>query len=73
MDPDWKRLVREAERQGWMVERRRNGQTKLIPPDPAKQIVFIHDTPSDSRALKNAIAEMRRQGLAWPPKRKGTR
>lgn len=73
MDTDWRRIVKEAERQGWTIERGRKGQLKLIPPDPAKQIVFVHGTPSDHRAIKNAIAEMRRQGLQWPPKGKGTR
>lgn len=71
MDSDWKKVVREAARQGWTVEFGRRGQLKLIPPDPASKIVIIHRSPSDHRALKNAIAEMRRQGLQWPPKRKG--
>lgn len=70
---DWKKVTREAERQGWRIERGRKGQFKLIPPDPARQIVFVHATPSDHRAIKNAIAEMRRQGFRWPPRGKGER
>ena len=73
MDANWKKLVDEVARQGWTVEQGRKGQTKLIPPDPTKQIVFIHGTPSDHRAMKNAIAELRRQGLMWPPRGKGKR
>lgn len=73
MDLEWKRLVKEAAKQGWAVERGRKGQLKLIPPDPTRQIVVIHGTPSDHRAFKNAVALMRRQGLDWPPARKGNR
>lgn len=73
MDPEWKKLFKEAERQGWRIEGGRKGQVKLIPPDPTKQIVFVHTTPSDHRAMKNTIAEMRRQGIQWPPKGKGSR
>ncbi len=73
MDTDWKKLVKEVERQGWTVERGQKGQLKLVPPDPTKQIVFIHGTPSDHRAIKNAIAELCRQGLQWPPKGRGNR
>lgn len=71
MNVDWKKLVKEAERQGWTVEPGRKGQLKLVPPDPTKQIVYVHGTPSDQRAIKNKIAEMRRQGFQWPPKGKG--
>ncbi len=73
MDVDWKKLIKEAERQGWTIEHGRKGQRKLIPPDPTKQIVFVHRTPSDHRAIKNTLAEMRHQGFQWPPKGKGGR
>lgn len=73
MDKDWKKVVREAARQGWTIEFGRRGQLKLIPPDPAKQIVVLHGSLSDHRSIKNAIAVMRRQGFAWPAKRKGGR
>lgn len=73
MDKDWRRVVREATRQGWTIEFARRGHLKLIPPDPSKQIVVIHATPSDHRAIKNVIAVMRRTGFGWPPKGKGGR
>jgi hypothetical protein len=43
-----------------------------FPLDPTKEAVAIHGTPSDQRAIKNHLAEMKRQGLIWPwpPKRK---
>jgi hypothetical protein len=72
MTAEWKKLVKEAERQGWAVTPSRKG-LKLVPPDPSKQVVFVHQTPSDQRAMRNAIAEMKRQGLQWPPRGKGTR
>lgn len=73
MDLEWKRLVKEAARQGWRIQQGRKGQTILTPPDPDREIVVVHDTPSDHRAFKNAVARMRRQGLQWPPKGKGKR
>ena len=73
MDADWKKVIREAERQGWTIEHGRKGQLKLVPPDPSRQIVTVHRTPSDHRALENTLANMRRQGLRWPPKGKGNR
>ncbi len=72
MNVDWKKLVKEAERQGWTVEVIRKG-LKLIPPDPTKKIVVVHGTPSDQRAIRNKIADLRREGLQWPPKGKGKR
>jgi hypothetical protein len=68
MKADWKKIVREAERQGWAVEPATKG-LKLVPPDRTKQIVYVHGTPSDQRAIKNKLAEMRRQGFQWPPRR----
>lgn len=73
MDVEWKKLVKEARRQGWRLEHGRRGQLKLIPPEPDKGIVILHRTPSDRRAFRNAVGEMRRRGLAWPPPRKGER
>lgn len=73
MDTTWKKLLKEAQKQGWSIQQGRKGQMRLVPPDPSRQIVFVHQTPSDHRAIKNAIAEMRRQGLQWPPRGKGSR
>lgn len=71
MNRDWKKLIEAAEDQGWTVERTKRGAYKLVPPDVTKQIVFIHQTPSEVRAIRNKIAEMKRSGLIWPPPKKG--
>lgn len=73
MDAEWKKLVKEAQGQGWRVQIGGKGQLKLIPKDPYSEIVVLHGTPPDHRAFRNAIARMRRAGLVWPPKRKGNR
>ena len=73
MDVEWKKLVKEARNQGWRVEQGRKGQLKLIPPQPDRDMVVLHRTPSDRRAFRNAVAELRRRGLEWPPPRKGER
>jgi hypothetical protein len=38
----------------------------LYPPDVTQSSVAIHGTPSDVRAFKNIISEMRRRGFRWP-------
>ena len=57
-------IVREAERQGWRVERRKSGVSQLYAPD-GENIVTAHSTPSDRRALRNMIANMRQFGFEW--------
>ena len=39
MDTEWKKLVKEAQRQGWRVQIGGKGQLKLIPPHPSDEIV----------------------------------
>jgi hypothetical protein len=37
----------------------------MYPPDRNDAFVMLHKTPSDQRALKNAVARMRRYGFKW--------
>ena len=64
---DWRDIERAAVDQGWRVERTKKG-LGLYPPDPAHSPVFWHGTPSDVRAIRNMVAEMRRRGFIWPPR-----
>ncbi len=66
MNKEVKAIIREAERQGWRSRLMSNGHTRLYAPDGKTQIT-LPGTPSDHRALKNAISDMRRVGFQWPP------
>jgi hypothetical protein len=57
-------LIRFAERDGWSASVSRRGHIRLDHPEAAMPI-FAASTPSDHRALANAIAMMRR---ALPPR-----
>jgi hypothetical protein len=54
-------LIAHAEAQGWAAELRRGGHWKLTPPQ-GKGAVFLAQSPSDWRAVKNNISIMRRYG-----------
>jgi hypothetical protein len=64
MADDLRKVLKAAREQGWRIESGRKGQLKLYAPDGVN-IVTLHQTPSDRRALKNAIAIMRRYGFEW--------
>jgi hypothetical protein len=59
-----KKLVREAERQGWRVEPTKSGHWRFYAPD-GEHIVHASGTPSDHRSLDNLVAQMRRYGFKW--------
>jgi len=63
---DPKKIIRAARRQGWAEKPLKKG-VMLVPPDPAMPAVTWHGSPSDVRAVKNFLAQMRRSGLIWPP------
>jgi len=56
-----KKLVKEAERQGFTAKEKKNGWMLTVPNGQGS--VMIHKTPSDQRALKNALARLRRYGF----------
>lgn len=65
-------LEKAAKEQGWEVGRTKKGHPKFVPPDPMKEIVIGSGTPSDWRAMKNLLAQLKRQGFIWPwPPQKG--
>lgn len=67
MRKDMKKLVKEAKKQGFEVR-----ISKTNHPMFYKNGAFVAkgaSTPSDSRGFANLIAQLRRAGLKWPPKR----
>jgi predicted RNA binding protein YcfA (HicA-like mRNA interferase family) len=61
---DFKKMLREAQRQGWRVEQTKGGHWRLYAPD-GEHIVHAAGTPSDTRSLDNTLAQMRRYGFVW--------
>lgn len=69
MNKDFKKLLKEAERQGWRVEE--GGKNYVLwPPDRTQSMVTVAKTASDVRALQNTIGRMKQRGFSWPPKKK---
>ena len=56
-------LLAELEAQGWRVKRTSGNHIKCIPPDRDAEIVILPSTPSDHRAMANAMAKLRRSGF----------
>lgn len=71
MGSDLDRILEEAVRQGWRVERGRGGHWKCRPPDKTRPMVIVSSTPSDQRAIRKIIHDLMRSGLRWPPSQKG--
>lgn len=63
---DIRKIEQAARKQGFRVERTSKGHIRFVPPDPTKAIVIASGTPSDTRAIHNLVARLRRSGLVWP-------
>lgn len=63
---DIRKIEKAAREQGWEVGRTKKGHLKFVPPDPSKNIVIGSGAPSDQRAIRNLLAELKRQGFIWP-------
>ena len=68
MNREIKDLLRDARERGWAVGLTKRGFW-VAPPDDTNDRVFFHGTPSDHRAIKNTLAELRRRG--WDGNRRG--
>lgn len=64
-------LIKACTQQGWRVEHRKGGHYMAFPADKTQPPVAFAATPSDHRAIKNTISQMRRSGLIWPWPPKG--
>ncbi|NHI16881.1 hypothetical protein [Microbacterium excoecariae] len=62
MDKDLKILLQKLAAQSWEERRTKKG-LYAVPPDPSKPMVLIHLTPSDRRAWKNMMAQLKRSGF----------
>ncbi len=58
-----KKIFAAAEEQGWRVGDTKDGW-QLFAPD-GENIVTVHGTPSDHRALANTVSRMRQYGFKW--------
>ena len=56
-------LIKAAKKQGWRVEQRGSGHTMFFPPEKVLGIVTVSGTPSDYRALKNIVRDLKERGL----------
>jgi hypothetical protein len=71
LDKDTKKVLDEAERQGFQV-RQTTRQHPMVYRD-GRFVAQFSGTPGDQRGLRNGIAALRRAGFQWPPKRKETK
>ncbi len=61
-----KDLEKAAREQGWRVTRTTKGHWQFWPPDRRIPPATFAGTPSDWRAIRNLIADLRRKGFVWP-------
>ncbi len=60
---DFDQVLKKAERQGFRIERTgKGGKVKIYCPDGG--IVFASATPSDRRAVRNLVSDLRKHGYA---------
>lgn len=64
MNKELRQIKRIAEAQGWTVFRTKGGHYRWVPPRRDVPFVVTASTPSDSRAVKNIKARLRKAGLA---------
>ena len=55
-------IIRRARSQGWRVKLTARGHYKFYAPD-GKGLVVVGSHLGDPRAVKNALAELRRRGM----------
>lgn len=63
---DFRPIITELQRQGWVVTETRGSHYRAKPPDEKRPIVHFAASV-ERRALRNTIADLRRSGFEWPP------
>lgn len=66
-------LIRQAEKQGWIVTYTKAGHYKWVPPDPTKSMVICSSTPSDFHTLNLLKRDLRVRGFVEFQRKKGRR
>jgi len=61
--PEFKELLGTAKDQGWQVFVRTNNHLAWVSPTGAK--VFSSRTPSDYRAIKNLMKDLKHNGMSF--------
>lgn len=67
IDKRLKALLKDLESQGWRLRNIKSGWL-AVPPDPTKEAVTIHKTPSDHRVWQNQLSRLRNSGYESPKK-----
>lgn len=69
MADDIKQIRKALIAQGWRIEARKGGHDMAFPPDKSKSAVALPGTPGGGRWMQNLIAQLRRSGFVWPPRK----
>ena len=67
MDKDLRKILKEAEKQGFEVRHTSDGHPMVY--RNGEFVTQSATSPSDRRGQKNLIAALRRYGFSWPPRR----
>ncbi len=62
MADEIRKLRRRLERQGWRIVDKKSGAFMALSPDGETKVT-VHTTPGDRRALKNAVANLKKGGF----------
>lgn len=60
-----RKLIPELERQGFRIRETKSGWM-IYPPNKDQLTIGTHRTPSDHKAWKNFMADLKRQGFIEP-------
>jgi hypothetical protein len=68
MHKELRKLQKELEAQGF--ETRVSSKGHLLVSMNGKRVAVFAGTPSDIRSLRNGLADVKRAGFRWPPRRR---
>jgi hypothetical protein len=63
---DYKKILVELRRQGWLVEQTTAGHWRATPPDPLAGLVHL-SSGAETHAIHNVLRDLRQRGFIWPP------